>query len=272
MQDDGVRQTLQVLQRRVNQQLCREIAVLVIESRVAVIERTHAFIHRVHRGGELAGFRPIDEAQVGDSRRDLQVLNRFVRETEVDSRTVTARCQHPAYVLIINDFAPINRRAAATAASVVACKVIDDIHQTTVLHLRQVLEIDRARQLHVELSVDIPYFGVSVQVQRFGIRTEVQLTQEELELTTDRPLLVQTMTVTGTNLRVHHRAGTKTAEIEAVDAAVEVCHTAAQGEVEQTLRSGCTDINALVDANRQVSFILDAETHVDEAQRHTGLT
>lgn len=73
MQNGCVGESDQGILGRIEQKVVVEIALLVAEGWIVVFKIAYTGIGRVHRSGVAAGFVPVDEAQVGDSRRDATV-------------------------------------------------------------------------------------------------------------------------------------------------------------------------------------------------------
>ncbi len=113
---------------------------------------------------------------------------------------------------------------------------MDDIDQSAAAHIGQRVEVHRAGHLYSQVTFDTPSFRAAVDTEGLGAHVRVHGTQEELEFTTDGPLLVETMAVSAADLRIHRTAGTEAGEVKRVTRAlVQILHTAAEHEIEHRL-------------------------------------
>ena len=139
------------------------------------------------------------------------------------------------------------------------------MHGTLALHiLSQISGIERSGCVNIQITGKVPRFRAGIEVEILGSHAGICLSQQDFQLSTNRPLFVQLMAVTQRNLRVSCSACADAGETEGVCPSFEVGHSAAQEEVKHRLRSSHTHLNTLINAHGNIAEIFDAETEVQQ--------
>lgn len=116
-----------------------------------------------------------------------------------------------------------------------------------------------------------PLVSAGVNTQVTGSQTGIGFAEQDFEFSTDGPMVVDTMRVASAYFGIDVGVHTQTCEVEVVDAAVEVSHTAAEEEIKHGLRYTYAQVDLLVQAKCEEAVVLDTETHVEQTERHVAI-
>ena len=191
---DAVEQVLEVVSDSVAEDVGGELTVRVFVFRISVVDSTGSVKDCIDRAVVFAGFGPVDESEIHDSSADLQVLNRLVRETEVDCGTVTHRLEHAGDIIVIHQTVSIE--------GLVIESVNDLLHILAIYVTGEIIHIHRSSYVQVHIAFEVPLRGSSIDMEILTVQVRVVITQQEFQLTTDCPLVIELMTITGCNFHV----------------------------------------------------------------------
>ena len=149
----------------------------------------------------------------------MQLFDRFIGETEVDSSTISARCEQRT------DITGIDHILGAIGTFVI---IIDNILYGAVLKYRHLVILERTGHTYIHIAVQMERVGAGVQCHGCAADAGIHMSQEELEFTTDGPFVIDLVAITYTNLRVHGCAVTEAREVDAIPfARTQISHTSA---------------------------------------------